>query len=793
MLYVSQQEGDLVAGEKVLIVEDERDIAQLMVTMMQSSGYQTIVAYDGVEGLNLALRERPDLILLDLRLPKMGGMQVLHDLREQQVSVPVVAVTAWRSEELVIEALRLGVKDYVKKPFALKELLEVAERALTEGRLRRERDALTEQLLISNQELEQRARNLMLINRISTTLTSSLSLDAYEILNLTVQHMVEISGVDYGSVLILEQDGKHGLIVAEHPTHQLADLRLSLPRVPSVQRALEQGTPYMIEDAANHPFLEDSQEQISSLEIRSLLLVPLVAWDEMIGILFLASLGQPRTFSDEERELYQTVASQAAVVVANARLVQDIQVQRRALARKSQELTEESSKLDAIINNVTDGLVVTDPNERIILSNPAFREMAGQSPTRSLRGRLLTESSHAAGLQPLVAQALQEPDQVFTENLELPNGQVLKTSATALHLPPPLLEPERGEQIAGVVTILRDITSEVEVDRMKTDFVSAVSHELRSPLTSILGFASLIGRDFRRWIAARVTTDKKTRQVADRILENLAIIEDESLRLTRLINDLLDVAKMEAGQAEWPVAKTDLVDVIQSAVIATTAQAQENGLSIQVYLPPDGLPPVWGNQDRLVQVITNLLSNAVKFTEQGQIEVRGWELDVRGGTLHSRGPAPSPYGPTVRLGLRAEPQAEDSKSTAIEDTLADLQFSEGEWVVVSVADTGVGMQAREIPRLFKKFTQVGDMLTGRPHGTGLGLSICKGIVEYHGGHIWVRSELGKGSIFSFALPMMLFQEEAPEEVGLPVVRETTSPAPSENTSGAESVTHASRS
>jgi signal transduction histidine kinase len=462
----------------------------------------------------------------------------------------------------------------------------------------------------------------------------------------------------------------------------------------------------------------------------------------MIGILLLASQEESRTFSGEEMEICQTIASQAAVAVANARLLQDIQRQRRALARKSQEMTEESSKLDAIINNVADGLVVTDTTGRIILSNPAFREMAGLPSVRSLRGLLLAGSFPVSGLQSLAAQSLESPGEVFTENLDLPDGRVLKTSATALRIPPPVLKPEKGEQIAGVVTVLRDITHEVEVDRMKTDFISAVSHELRSPLTAVLGFASLIRRDFHRWILPHVDGEEKTPQVAERIMDNLAIVENESERLTRLINDLLDIAKMEAGEIEWPMSEIDLEKVIREAAVATTALAEEKNLSIHVYLPPDGFSPVWGHRDRLIQVATNLLSNAVKFTMQGRIEVRGWGLDVRGEGLDVRGPSP----PSYRL------------DSAVRDALADIEFSEGEWAVVSVTDTGVGIRPEDLPLVFEKFTQVGDTLTGKPEGTGLGLAICKEIVEYHEGRIWAESEPGVGSVFSFALPV------APREV-----------------------------
>ncbi len=579
--------------------------------------------------------------------------------------------------------------------------------------------------------LERRARNLMLINRVSTTLNSSL--DAYEILKMTIQHLVDIIDVHYGNVLILEHDGQHAQIITEYPseTGPANHLRLSLPPRPSVQQVLELGIPYVVEDATDYPLLEPLQQELPSLKFGSLLLVPMVARRDMIGILLLASLGQHRSFSDEELEICQTIASQAAVAVANARLLQDIQRQRRALARKSQELTAASSKLDAILNNIADGLVVTDPAGRIILSNPAFRKMTAPPQIRSPYGRLLAETFHIEGLQSLVNQALELPGQVFTENLELPDGRVLKTSATALRIPPPILSPEEGEQIAGVVTILRDITHEVEVDRMKTDFISAVSHELRSPLTSVLGFANLIQRDFSRWIAPHLKPKGQLQQVANRIMDNLTIIEEESQRLTRLINDLLDIAKIEASHTEWRMESNDLTDVIQRGIAATTALAEEKNLPIQVHLPSYGLPPVWGHRDRLIQVMTNLLSNAIKFTDQGHVQVSAYSL-----YLSEKGP---------------ERSETDELETQNESHL--LHLHPGEWVIVNVTDTGIGIQTDDTDRIFEKFTQVGDTLTEKPAGTGLGLSICKGIIEHHGGHIWVESVPHRGSTFSFALPV----------------------------------------
>jgi PAS domain S-box-containing protein len=577
------------------------------------------------------------------------------------------------------------------------------------------------------------ARNLMLINRVATILATSL--DAHEILGMAVQHLVELIGVDYGSALILEQDRLHGLIIAERPESRLTDFRLQLPHMPEAWQVLEAGKVYQAQVVDHRELLETLRAQHQLIDFQSLLLVPLIARDEMIGILLLVALEQPRTFTEEEKDICQTVASQAAVAVANARLLQDIQQQQRALMRKSQELTAESSKLDAILNNVADGLVATDADGHIILSNPAFHQMTGLPSTYPLRNRLLAECFPSIALQKLTAQALESPGQAFTENLELDNGRVLKASISTLRLPSP--ENERAEPSLGVITVLRDITREVELDRAKTDFITAVSHELRTPLTSVLGFASLIRRELRRRVVPHLDADETPHRAAERIQDNLTIIEQESLRITRLIDDMLDIAKMEAGRMEWRLGQTDLAQVIGQAVAATTALAEEKNLPIETHLPPDGLPAVWADRDRLVQVMTNLLGNAIKFTERGKIEVRGWMLKVEGEVFQRTGPVPPLFESSVSArGLLAKPG-----------------LPTGEWIVVSVTDTGIGFHPEDAAYVFEKYRQVGGTATSPIKGTGLGLSISKEIIEHHNGHIWAESEYGKGSTFSFALPV----------------------------------------
>jgi signal transduction histidine kinase/ActR/RegA family two-component response regulator len=243
-----------------------------------------------------------------------------------------------------------------------------------------------------------------------------------------------------------------------------------------------------------------------------------------------------------------------------------------------------------------------------------------------------------------------------------------------------------------------------ELDQIKSDFLSTVSHELRTPLTSVLGFSKMIAKRFTTVLQPHLQqADARVQRETTRVQENLEIIIDEGERLTRLVNDVLDLAKIEAGKVEWKMQDVSLFDIVQSAVNATSALARDRGLDIRLVPQGDGFH-VYGDHDRLVQVVTNLLSNAIKFTDEG--------------------------------------------------TITCLLAHDTDTVTVKVIDTGIGIAQADLDKVFEKFKQVGDTLTNKPKGTGLGLPICKEIIEHHGGGIWVESELGTGSTFSFTLPAL---------------------------------------
>jgi len=253
---------------------------------------------------------------------------------------------------------------------------------------------------------------------------------------------------------------------------------------------------------------------------------------------------------------------------------------------------------------------------------------------------------------------------------------------------------------------LQDATNELrganqrlqELDRLKDDFISTVTHELRTPLTSIRAFSEILN-------------DNPSLDDAQRA-KFLGIIIKESERLTRLINQVLDLAKIESGNAEWHSGEIDMREVIEDSVTSVSQLVKDKDMELEVRMP-QLVPTVVADRDRLMQVMLNLLSNAAKFCER----------------------------PDGRIAV----------------TLS----RHGQLLRVDVADNGVGINEADQRVIFDKFRQVGDTLTEKPKGSGLGLAISRQIIDHFGGRLWVESRPGEGSMFSFTLPLAAVSEPVP--------------------------------
>ena len=269
------------------------------------------------------------------------------------------------------------------------------------------------------------------------------------------------------------------------------------------------------------------------------------------------------------------------------------------------------------------------------------------------------------------------------------------------------------------------------LDDMKSAFLSSVSHELRTPLTSLLGFAKLTSRTFVQRFGSLAAGDEKLERQAARIQNNLNVLVMEGERMSRLINDFLDLTKIEAGHLDWRDSLISVSDFVMHACHAVRAQFEDKP-EVELHVTvQEKLPQIFADMDRLLQVMINLLNNAAKFTEKGCVSVEAVNVD-------------------------------------------------DDFVEVRVADTGLGIPPGEVLKIFDKFHQLEQRdKKGTMEGTGLGLAICKEIVEHYNGRIWCESAVGKGSVFKFRLPVSRDVGLATYEEALvqPVVQTANDSAP----------------
>lgn len=482
----------------------------------------------------------------------------------------------------------------------------------------------------------------------------------------------------------------------------------------------------------------------------SVVAMPLVVGTNVNGYITLQNLDRENAFADADINLLRTLANSMSVALQNARLFNETQQRATEMASVTKVSNALASQLDldALIQLVGDLMKeVFDANivflafldESTNMINFPYQYGDDIAPIKFGEG--LTSNIIKSGEPALINQ------DVNARYDELGIKRSGKEAASFLGVP-----IITGQDIIGVISVqstehvnrfdeddmrlLSTIASNVGVaihnaklfedtlkaqaeaeearkiaegaNEAKSAFLSTVSHELRTPLTSVIGFAKIIRKRLADKIFPLVNgTDGKVGKIKDQIAQNLDVVVSEGERLTTLINDVLDLAKIEAGKMEWHIENVEMGSVIDQALASTTAVFDAKNLKLKKKIAKD-LPIIKGDRDKLIQVLINLLSNASKFTDRGEIVCSA--------------------------------------------------IVEKDDFIISVTDTGMGISAEDQPKVFDKFKQVGDTLTDKPKGTGLGLPISKEIIEYHGGKIWVESEISKGSTFSFSLPTSGKQE-----------------------------------
>jgi PAS domain S-box-containing protein len=451
-------------------------------------------------------------------------------------------------------------------------------------------------------------------------------------------------------------------------------------------------------------------EWLTQFGVKANLAVPVLIRDRLWGLLITHQCTHPRQWKDLEIELVQQLADQIAIAISQAQLLEHLE---ELVAERTAELTQTNQQLQQEINDrlqaeqalrhseeqlrlITDALPVlisyVDAQQHYRFNNRAYEDWLGQSRTE-ISGRHIQEVLGEAAYQQIrghVGAALSGQQVTFEQEIPYKGGSPRWVSATYIpHV------GKRGE-VKGFFASIADISERKAMERMKDELISVVSHELRTPLTSIHGSLKLLATGRLGHLSAE---GQQMLQIAD----------ENTDRLVRLVNDVLDLQRMESGLVNLDQQACDAAGLIRRAAGAMQGLAQQNGITLAIN--PDSIA-VWADPDYIIQTLTNLIGNAIKF---------------------------SPPGSTVSLA-------------------AQLKESDAAEALFQVRDRGRGIPADKLESIFGRFQQVDASDSRSKGGTGLGLAICRRIVERHGGKIWADSVLGEGSTFYFTLPRFRGQE-----------------------------------
>ncbi len=652
---------------------------------------------EGVLG-NIAEKKEGEIVNFVEKDPRVLEIDGTKDkLYQHLMSVPVLSkerlsglMAVWRTGQ--------GLEFIDTELEFLSSLGQQAAVAIENARLFAETQRLAEELeqrvIDRTAELESEKANTETLLRVLTEVSASLDLD--RALSRTLALLNEAVGAEQGTIMLIHAEDNllhyragYGYLTGKEPTESRGfTLKVGEGLAGWVVESQEAT---LVEDLhKDHRWI---QSGTTSSKHRSSIAAPLLVGEDVIGALMIFHR-QVGFFGPERLGMVKAIASQVAIAINNAHLYELIRDQAERLGSMLRKEQEEASRSQAILEAVADGVVVTGPDNRITFLNNSASEILKLDNEDVVEQSLDAFGGFFGKAASTWMQTINDWSgdpasyqigDSYAEQLELEDGRI-----ALVHLAPVILQND----FLGTVSIFRDITHEVEVDRLKSEFVATVSHELRTPMTSIRGYVDIL----LMGAAGAVNENQE---------HFLKIVKNNTERLNILVDDLLDISRIEAGRITLSPQPLDLRDIAEEVLADILHRSQDEGKPMEFSLDAaDDLPHVSGDAERVRQVLGNLVNNAYHYTpEEGEI------------TVH-------------------------------------LHATNGSEVQVDVEDSGVGIPEEDQERIFDRFYRGEDPLVLATPGTGLGLAIVSQLVEMHKGRIWLESEgAGKGSTFSFTLPI----------------------------------------
>ncbi len=616
------------------------------------------------------------LLILQVLLPAFYFPWPMFIWMGAFLSGPLYALTVWAHAQTPVflrdtffltryAVLFVGA---IAGAMAVQQLLEhqVREKNLQTALATREADLATQtaQLQRTASDLGERVLQLRALQEVARSLAVTLNL--HETNRALIKRLSTITDARHVALMLLQSDElrlQGSWLDTKAKPRRLIPIELQL--TPQDIESLSMGV--LVFSPVSSELGFQALQRI--WDVKYFLCVPLILRGEPFGALYLGD--NRRDFvSEQERQFLESFAYFASTAIENAQLYQ-------AVADKNQEL-------ETILSGIGDGVLVVDADLRVMLMNPvATRIFSLQAPPPN--GAPLPESIRRQPIYDLLEEIRVAPNDFQMQEIDLaPLGSDQLRTYQALATPLMV-----GQTLQGIATVLRDITTQKELERMKSNFLSVVSHELRTPLHAIKGFVNIILMG-------------KTGPVSEIQRDFLETVQEQTNNLQRLIDDLLEFSRLESGRVTLRLQPVDIPVVIEAVVEKLSLAAHSAHVTI-INRTPEDLPTILADPWRLEQVVTNLVDNAIKFTpDKGQVTIDAVDL--------------------------------------------------GDYIQVSVADTGIGVPAEQRERIFDRFYQVDGGANRQYKGTGLGLTICRHIVEHHRGRIWVENAPdGPGAVFRFTI------------------------------------------
>ena len=582
------------------------------------------------------------------------------------------------------------------------------------------------------ERLESRARQLNMLNEIGNLLASSLDLN--EVLDLVVRNAAALLDSEAGSLLLLDEDS--GDLIFRISSGPAGDELVGL-KVPSGKgiagATFANNKPIIVNDTRKDQRWYGNFDDSSEFVTRSIIAVPLNARGRTIGVLEVINHKNDAPYEKEDEELLLAFGAQAAIAIENANL---FTMTDQALQKRIEELTmlqlidrqlnatldyhevmQQTLEWALRITNAATGLIAALQEEEDgtrglrFLAHKGFPEdlfrRHSEEELWPLRRGIIGRTMRS-GETYVVNDVTQEPDitSILPDTRSMLTFPIKRENRVTglIAIASPKVESFTPEHVESVGRLVDHAAIAIENARLfqqvqlanqaKTEFVSFVSHELKQPMTSMKGYIDLMLKGIGG-------------EVNEQQMQFLDVIRSNVERMGRIVRDLLDVSRIESGRLKLEMDQVVPEEIVIEAVRAFEKEIEAKDQELKVDMEPD-LGLVWGDQGRLIQVLTNLVSNANKYTPEGG-----------------------------EITLHVERWTDNGEA----------------YIRWSVEDTGIGMTQEEQDRLFTKYFRSDNPLVRNVKGTGLGLVITRSIVEMHDGELWVESEHGKGSTFSFTIPM----------------------------------------